>query len=412
MQKIDALVKELSHQSDPDRLVRVFTRRADLFYQHEAVITADCRGLEAPAYRLTRSWRWGDSVNPFTQSQRLPVYNTGLLGQLLHSGQPQIIDELHVEPDDPCLEHLEGFRSLACAPNYHQGRPLSMIALLHNEPSRFTMQDLETLLLNTNLLGRAVTNLALAQQLEDAYRKIDHEMRRVGAMQRHLLPSELPYIEGLSLGASYSTCDQAGGDYYDVLELPDGKWAIFLADVSGHGVSAAVMMAVIRTLLHSLPVNLSDPQAVMSQLNEHLLSVVPEGMFATAFYGVYEAGTRRLRYTQAGHPSPRLRRGNKGIQELPRVSGLPLGVMEGATWKVGEITFQLGDAMVLFSDGLIEGNNPAGEPFGVRRLDESLRLAPLLANPMVRHIERHYRDFCAGEPDHDDRTILAAVAVP
>lgn len=411
MQRLDALVRELSFQNDPDRLVRAFGRQADLFHDVDAMVTANNRGLEPPAYRISRSWRWREIIDPYTEAHRLPVFDNGLLGDLLYAGKAHLIDQLQVD-GDPAREHFEGMRSLACAPSYLHGQPVGLSVLLHRQPGRFTEKDLETLLLNANLLGRAAGVLSLAQQLEQAYRRLDNEMQQVGGMQRHLLPTELPRPEGLALAASYVTCSRAGGDYYDVLPLPDGRWLLFLADVSGHGVPAAVLMAIIRTLLHSHPGPLAPVAAVLRHVNDHLLTVAPEGMFATAFGGVYDPTARTLRYALAGHPPPRLRRGRRGVSGLERTGGLPLGVLPGGTWEEAELKLRPGDAVLLYTDGLLEGTNPTGEPFGFRRLDAALQLGPLRARPLVQHIERHYRDFTAGGPDLDDRTILAAVAVP
>jgi sigma-B regulation protein RsbU (phosphoserine phosphatase) len=409
---VDNLVRELSFQDDPDRLVRAFGRQADLFYDVDAMVTANNRGLEPPAYRVSRSWRWREIIDPYTESHRLPVFDQGLLGELLYAGRAQHLAQLRVAADDPAQDHFEGMRSLACAPSYLQGRPVGLTVLLHRQPGRFSDKDLETLLLNANLLGRAAGVLSLAQQLEQAYRRLDREMEQVGRMQRHLLPVELPRPEGLALAASYVTCSRAGGDYYDVLPLPDGRWLLFLADVSGHGVPAAVLMAILHTLLHRHPDPLAPPGMVLLHLNDHLATVAPDGMFATAFCGLYDPVTRALRYSLAGHPSPRLRRGRKSVGGLERVDGLPLGILPGGSWAEVEVKLQPGDAVLLFTDGLLEGVNPAGEPFGMHRIEAALQLGPLRAGPLVQHVERHFRDFTAGAPDHDDRTILAAVAVP
>jgi sigma-B regulation protein RsbU (phosphoserine phosphatase) len=173
-------------------------------------------------------------------------------------------------------------------------------------------------------------------------------------------------------------------------------------------------MAVIHTLLHTHPSPAAPPAEVLRRANEHLVAVAPEGMFATAFYGVYNpTGNRTLRYSVAGHPMPRLRRGrNKGVEALAPTGGMPLGVLAGLPWEEAEVRLAPGDALLLYTDGLLEGTNPAGEPFGFARLDDALRLAPPLAGPLVRHIERQYHDFTEGAADADDRTILAAVAVP
>ncbi len=412
LERIDALVRELSVQDDPERLIRVFSRQADLVVRRDGLITVTRRDLEHPWYRVTRSSRWKEPINPWTQTERLPLYDRGILGELLYAGRPQVIDHLRVDADDPARALLEGMQSLACAPGYEHGQPMNLVAILRREPGAFSEQDLESLLLNANLLGRAVNNLLLTQELREANRALDHEKDQVGRMQRHLLPSKLPYIEGLELGSSYFTCSRAGGDYYDVLPLPEEQFGLFLADVSGHGTPAAVVMAMIHTLLHAFPGPPMPPLRVLSHINRHLLAVAPEGMFATAFYGIYEPYYRRFCYASAGHPRPLLRTSAGTVQELDGTSGLPLGVLEDDSWNMKEVVLVPGDAVLLYTDGIVEGTNPAGEPFGHERLVEAVRLGPARASLLVQHIERHYKNFCGGAPDMDDRTLLAAVAVP
>jgi sigma-B regulation protein RsbU (phosphoserine phosphatase) len=402
----------MSAQDDPDRLVRVFARQGAFLLPRDGLLSINRRDLEPPYYRLSRSWRWGESINPWAEPHRLPVFDRGLLGELLYVGKPAILNHLEVEPDDPAREHLEGMRSLACAPGYDHGQPLNMVMMLSRQPDAFTTADLENLLLHANLLGRAVSNLVLARQLDEAYHKLDDEMRQAGRVQRALLPERLPAIDGLELAASYMTCSRAGGDYYYVLPLPDGRWGLFLADVSGHGVAAAVGMAMLHTLLRSCPEPAAAPGRVLAHINRHLRALAPEGMFATAFYGVYEPAARRLTYSLAGHPLPLLRRRNRAVHELERTAGLPLGVLEDGDWAEKDVTLAPGDALLLFTDGLVEGANAAGEMFGAERLADAVRLGPLGARRLVQHVEWHFRNYRGDAPDLDDRTVLAAVAVP
>jgi sigma-B regulation protein RsbU (phosphoserine phosphatase) len=412
LERLDALVKELSVQEDPKRLIQVFERQADMVFRRDGLVSLTRRDLERPWYRIMRSWRWKENDYPLMDLQRLPLISSGLLGQLLYAGKPALINRLEVAADDPSWEHLEGMGSLACVPGYDGGRPLNLFVLLRREPDGFTLEDLETLLLNANLFGRTVNNLLLTQQLQEAYRALDDEKEQVGRMQRHLLPAELPYIEGLELGASYRTCSRAGGDYYDVLSLPEDQWGLFVADVSGHGTPAAVVMAMMHTLMHAFPDPPTQPARALAHINRHLLRVAPEGMFATAFYGVYDPHYRRLRYASAGHPLPRWRSGSGCIRDLERATGLPLGVVDEDSWTEREILLLPGDALLLYTDGFLEGMNHLGEPFGRLRLDDAFRLGPVRAGALVQHIERHYKAFCDGTPDMDDRTLLAAVAVP
>jgi sigma-B regulation protein RsbU (phosphoserine phosphatase) len=411
LEQMTALVKELSQQDDPDRLICAFARHSELLYPRAGIVTAACRDLAPPHYRITRSWRWQESVNPWTEAHRLPVLDHGLLGELLYAGRPVLFNRLVVPAGDPAAEHLEGMGAMACAPGYDRGRPVSLVATLRREPDSFTEAELETLLLNANLLGRAATNLLLAQQLREANRRLDHEMQQVGRMQRHLLPRMLPRIEGLELAASYVTCNRAGGDYYDVLPLPGGRWGLFVADVSGHGTPAAVLMAMLHTLLHAYPGAPAPPGVVLAHLNRHLLAAAPEGMFATVFYGIYDPPGRRLVYASAGHPPARLRRGDS-VQAVDGPGGLPLGIAEGNGWPELELRLASGEALLLYTDGILEGTNEAGDPFGLGRLDDALSLSPLRAGPLVGHVERQFKDFCGSAPEMDDRTLVAAVAVP
>jgi phosphoserine phosphatase RsbU/P len=412
LERLDALMRELSTQEDPELFIRAFSRQADMLVHRDAMITVTQRNLEPPHYRVIRSSNWREAVNPWTDPERLPVFDRGLLGKLLYAGQPILLNRLEMAADDPAHDYLEGMHALACAPGYDQGKPVNLVAIGRREPDSFTSEDLETLLLNANLLGQAANNLLLKQQLAETNRALAQEKDQVGRMQRHLLPARLPKIDGLELGASYFASSRAGGDYYDILTLPEDQWGFFVADVSGHGTPAAVVAAMIHTLLHAFPGPPLPPVRVLSHINRHLLAVAPEGMFATAFYGIYDPYYRRLRYASAGHPHPRLRDASGRIAEVEGTAGLPLGVVEEESWSEREVHLSPGDALLLYTDGIVEGVNVSGEPFGLGRLDDALRLGPRRATPLVQHIERLFQDFCCNGADLDDRTLLAAVAAP
>jgi sigma-B regulation protein RsbU (phosphoserine phosphatase) len=135
-------------------------------------------------------------------------------------------------------------------------------------------------------------------------------------------------------------------------------------------------------------------------------------MFATAFYGIYDPIYRRLRYASAGHPPPRLRHSTGAISDVDGTGGLPLGVLAEDSWNENELSLSPGDALLLYTDGITEATSVQGEAFGTDRLDDVLRSAPPGAGALVNHVERHYKTFCHGAAAFDDRTLLAAVAVP
>jgi phosphoserine phosphatase RsbU/P len=289
---------------------------------------------------------------------------------------------------------------------------LNMVVHLRRDAGSFDPELLPEHVWTANLFGRATNSLVLADKVKTAYEEIDREMKAVAAIQRSLLPAKLPEVPSLHLAANYETARRAGGDYYDFIPLGQGLLGILIADVSGHGTPAAVVMAMIHTLLHAFPGPLMPPTHVLSHVNRHLASLAPEGMFATALYGIYDPYYRRFRYASAGHPAPRLRSASGRIQPLETPAGLPLAILPEDSWTEREILLTPGDVLLLYTDGIVEGANAAGEPFGLARFDDAFRLGPKRAGPLVQHIERYYRDFRDGAPDMDDRTLLAAVAVP
>src|SRR5204863_327292 len=153
------------------------------------------------------------------------------------------------------------------------------------------------------LFGRATQNLVLSEEVKRAYESLDREMQVVADMQRSLLPRELPQIPGLQVATHYQTSRRAGGDYYDFFKLPNGMWGILIADVSGHGTPAAVMMAVTHSIAHTHNGPPQPPSLLMKFINDHLTAryTTDTGNFVTAFYGIYTPESRSLTYSCAGH---------------------------------------------------------------------------------------------------------------
>src|SRR5262249_25376332 len=182
-----------------------------------------------------------------------------------------------------------GHRSLMAMPLFDQGVALNMVVRLKKEPAAFSREQLPELVWMSNLFGRATSNLVLSEELQRAYQDLDREFKIVGEIQRSLLPAELPTIPTLDLAAYYQPSQRAGGDYYDFFPLPEGKWGIFIADVSGHGTPAAVLMAVTHCIAHTHPGPPMLPARVLDYLNHHLARryTSQNRSFVTAFYGIY-----------------------------------------------------------------------------------------------------------------------------
>ncbi len=405
------MMRDMSRHTDPQEMVRSYARRVQLLRPTDGRVSISRRGLRSPEFRVTRSTTWDEDINPWKEKERLPLLRGGLLADLLYKDVPRIIDDLQLCHDDPAAEYFVGNRSLAAIPMYDQGVALNMVVLLRKEPASFAHTELPELVWLSNLFGRATNTLVLSDQLKQAYQAIDREFALVGEIQRSLLPAVLPKIPTMDLAAHYQPSQRAGGDYYDFFELPDGKWGIFIADVSGHGTPAAVLMAITHCIAHSNPCPSSRPQQVLTYLNRRLATryTAQNESFVTAFYAVYDPARRTLTYARAGHNPPRLKRCQDGsLVALNEATGLPLGIGDDSAYT--ECVHQLlpGDQIIFYTDGITEAHSPEGEMFTTERLDHELENCSLQASALLESVLVAVRNFTAGQPAEDDQTMIVA----
>jgi sigma-B regulation protein RsbU (phosphoserine phosphatase) len=409
--QIVELVQDMSRQTDPQEMVRSYGEKVRLLLPSDRRISLSRRGLTAPQYRITRSTTWSANINPWKEKDRLPLLEGGLIAQLIYGDQPKIIDNLDVPANDPAAEYLGGHHSLMAIPMFDQGVALNMVILLRKEPAAFPKEELPQLVWMSNLFGRATSNLVLSDELQRAYQALDRELKTVGEIQRSLLPTRLPTIPTLDLATHYQPSQRAGGDYYDFFPLPTGKWGIFIADVSGHGTPAAVLMAVTHCIAHTHPGPPQPPAKVLAYLNRHLASMYTSQNenFVTAFYGVYDPADRTLTYACAGHNPPRLKRCQDGsLLALDRAGGFPLGITSEGAYDECVQQFQPGDQILFYTDGITEASNPEGKQFGTDRLDHVLENCSLQASALLEAVLRCVEEFANGHPADDDRTLIVA----
>ena len=406
---VEDMVRSISQQTDPQTLVRTYGEKLQQLSPVERRISLSRRGLEAPFIRITRSTTWEEEIDPWAQSHLLPLIQGGLLEQLGYSNKTTIIDDLQLPLDDPAFEYFDGFRSLLAIPMYDDGESLNTVVLLQKKPFAFERSKVPDLVWRTNLFGRATSTLVLKRQLEEAYRELDRELKTVARLQRALLPAKIPVVPRMDLTAYYQPASRAGGDYYDFFELPEGRWGLFIADVSGHGTAAAVMMAVTHCIANTHPGPAASPSKLLKYLNQHLSAQYSSRIetFVTAFYAVYDPKSRKLIYSSAGHNPPRLKRCESGgVIPLDKVNGLPLGVMEEADFAEASFFLQFSDQIVLYTDGITETHNPAGEQFGEDRIDTVLKHCGMDSAELMQTLVNKVTEFAEGVPAHDDRTIV------
>ncbi len=409
--EVVAMMREMSLQTEPQAMVRAYSERLRKLTRSERFLALSRRGLEFPQYRITRSSLWSAEIDPWKEKARLPLLEGGILGELIYGEEPCLLNDFQVSRDDPAFAYLEGQRSLMAIPNYDRGLALNMTIRMSDEPDAFDEEIFPAHVWMSNLFGRATHNLVLSDELKGMYETIDRELKHVADIQRSLLPKTIPSIPTLSLAAHYQTSQWAGGDYYDFFALPDGKWGILIADVSGHGTPAAVIMAITHSIAHAFHGSHTGPGELLAHVNHQLATryTMESGTFVTGFYGIYDPARRELTYACAGHNPPRFKRCEDGsIGSLDGVSNLPLGLFPDLTYETAVKSFIPGDQIIFYTDGITEATNPAGEMFGMDELDRVLENCHLSAEGLIQEVLQALEDFTKNQPAADDRTLLVA----
>jgi sigma-B regulation protein RsbU (phosphoserine phosphatase) len=405
------MMREISRQQEPQAMVQAYGRRMRQIMPAEGSLSLSRRDLSYPYFRITRSSRWDTIVNPWKSRDQLPLLKGGLLAELIYGEMPTVIDEMKVSLDDPAIDYLRDHRSLVAIPLFDQGHSLNMVMLFRNRTHAFDRNFLAEHAWMANLFGRATQNLVLSDQLREAYDAVDRELKVVADIQRSLLPVEVPNIPTLDMAVHYQTSRRAGGDYYDFFPLPDGRWGLLIADVSGHGTPAAVMMAVTHSIAHTHQADPDPPSLLLNFINQHLAARYTNGngTFVTAFYGIYDPKNRSITYSNAGHNPPRHKRaGSVALGSLEGGLHLPLGIDADERYTDVTQSFSPDDMIVFYTDGITEARSPGLEMFGTERLDRVLLSANLNADEMLRNVLSAVEEFTGGAAPTDDRTLLAA----
>ena len=252
-----------------------------------------------------------------------------------------------------------------------------------------------------------VAQLVRQQQSQaQARERIDQELRVARVIQQTLLPKEIPSPEGWQVAAYYQPATEVGGDFYDFLDLPDGRLGVVVGDVTDKGVPAALLMATTRAILRAAAERMISPGGVLERVNEMLYPDIPSRMFVTCLYAVLDPRTGKMTYANAGHDLP-YKRTSDGIEEL-RATGMPLGLMPGMSYEEKRATLAPGESVVFHSDGLAEAHNPEREMFGFPRLKELVAAHPG-GEGLIRHLLSGLDDFTGADWEQEDDVTLVTL---
>ena len=419
LSSLKELTRSLEQSLTPDETLRALHRGFTETGGFVATVLLSTRGLARGRYRAVRVQLTDDpqeSVFAAVGEKQGPVQSGGIVAAITARSEPQLLQDVDWSQDPFFNETLRGYTSVIAVPIFADRLPMNWSLLLKRGPERFTVSDLEDAVERTALISALLENQILAADLARANRLIDREARQVGELQRALLPPSLPRIAGLEIAASYEPLGRAGGDLYDFFPLDErhddrvgpGRWCVFIGDTAGHGLAAAVVMTIVQAVLHAHPAGIARPASLLMHANRQLCHKGLGG-FVTGFLGIYEPATRRLTYSNAGHPPPLLRRSSHGpIFALDEVGSYPLGVDDAETFEEASVQLEPGDAVLLYTDGITEARDASNDQFDRNRLMRAFREAGDRPAGLIEHLCQAVRAHEHAQTPRDDQTLVAA----
>ncbi len=321
-----------------------------------------------------------------------------------------VVDVDRIDLDSPAVRELRAAGVRVVVPLVTQGE---LIGALYLGP-RLSDQDYSTddRRLLTTLAAQAAPAIRVAQLVAEqaveiqARERLDQELRLATLIQQQFLPHALPDLPDWQVAAYYGPARAVGGDFYDFIELPDGRIGVVIGDVTDKGVPAALLMARTHSILRGEAPRLVEPGAVLASANEALCQETPANMFVTCLYAVLDPATGRLVFANAGHNLPYVR-GTDGVTEL-RATGMPLGLMPGMVYDEVVATIGAGETVLLSSDGFVEAHDPGGQMYGFPRLKDAFATEQAGSDTIDGLLE-DLRTFTGRDWEQEDDITLVAL---
>lgn len=377
----------LSEAHTPEMILNVFLRHRPpvrIFTYHVMFVpepTAPGQVGSSGAYRLISAGPLppteSDEFSASNDAASLDLYalhHGGLLGELCSSPMPVALSGLRHSSDDP---FPPGLGCGVLVPIFDDDPPGQRLLLLRPGNDLPSAEDVVVGLSEANLLSRLISLARVRHQIASLNERLNAQLDEVVRVQQSLLPQGSPVCPWLRVASVYLPSGAAGGDYFDFVQLPEGSLGVVIADVSGHGPGAAVIMAQMRAATHSAVLSGTEHPAL--EINAILSAAMSPGMFVTAILALIDPSTGHVGSINCGHPPARILRRNGVVEPMPGVSCMPLGIspdLDPPADAGSQTVLNPGDRLLFYTDGVTEAMNLQRELFTTERLDKTLSSCP------------------------------------
>lgn len=333
----------------------------------------------------------------FCKGNRLRIGREGMVGYVAATGKmryaPDVRQDQYYIPCEPDT------LSSVTIPLKARGDVLGVLGVDHKELDAFSDDQLKVLQAVAGHIAIAVENARAFQSEREHRERLQRESTEARAIQEALFLKAVPLIPGFAIETAWHPAGSVAGDWFDFLDLGNDRYGIALADVSGKGMPAALLMSATRALLRTIAPLEPNPSRTLERLNHALIEDFPAGKFVTMIYGVLDAGSREITLASAGHPQPLVINHQCSFLELE--TGLPLG-LGPSSYPESIVTISSGTHVLLYTDGITEAGNGAGEEYGPGRLMQHFLRPDACINGLIAEVQR----YGAASPLGDDATAV------
>jgi sigma-B regulation protein RsbU (phosphoserine phosphatase) len=332
----------------------------------------------------------------------------GLIGQVALTAEPIISSDVRQNPN--YINARSQTRSEMVAPIISNTEVIGVFDLESDELNAYSTDDLEVLMLLASQVAIIIEKVMLHEHLIEK-KRLEGQLEVARQVQLELLPAKDPQLEGYDISAYNFPTEEVSGDYYDWVRIYEDQIGLVIADVSGKGVPAALLMAFLRASLRAATHIGYSPHISMAKVNYLLWESIERNQFVTAFYGILDVTNRTLTYTNAGHNPPILLKQNGELRIMDRGS-VPLGMFKDTRYHEYYLTTEPGDVLVLYTDGVTEAHNLKGDEFGRDRLAEAVRRhSQLGARELIAALQTEVIEWTEGRGATDDVTFFVIKAL-
>ena len=332
----------------------------------------------------------------------------GLIGQVALTAEPITSPDVRKNPN--YINARSETRSEMVAPIISNTEVIGVFDLESDELDAYSEDDLQVLGLLASHVAIIIEKVMLTEQLIEK-KRLEGQLEVARQVQLELLPARDPQLEGYDISAYNFPTEEVSGDYYDWVQIYDDQIGLVIADVSGKGVPAALLMAFLRASLRAATHVGYSPHISMAKVNYLLWESIERNQFVTAFYGILDVTNKTLTYTNAGHNPPILLKQNGDLSFIDRGS-VPLGMFRDTRYHEYYLTTDPGDVLMLYTDGVTEANNPHGEEFGRDRLAQAVTANRQLgARELISAVHTEVLAWTEGRGATDDVTFFVIKAL-